>query len=188
MDKTDTLTIRLNYPGLLFAILLLGFAVGISFVMLFVLTRKDVFGPGLFDWALVILLIVFMFLFLLGSLYVLWGHIAVLFSGFRSSLAVRINRDGIYYPQRYDGLIPWALVRDIQVHNGFNGSSLWFMIDSSLPLRGYSMLDHIASNGNEQVTGFVRLLSHQYRFSAPELIQELRRLAPAQVHMSYPLN
>ena len=125
---------------------------------------------------------------MLGSLHVLWDHIAVLFSGLRPSMAVRINRQGIHYPRRHDGLIPWALVRDIQVHNGYNGRSLWFMIDPSLPLRGYSILDLIYSIGSDEVVGYVRLLSHQYSFSAPELMQELRRLAPEQVHMAYPLS
>ncbi|MBS4018024.1 MAG: hypothetical protein KGZ68_07265 [Dechloromonas sp.] len=188
MDDADTLTIRPNYPGLLMAILLLGFAAGISLVMLLALTRKDVFGPALFDWLLLIFLIVFIFLFMLGSLYVLWGHIAVLFSGLRPSMAVRLDRQGIHYPLRYDGLIPWAQVHDIQVHQGYNGMSLWFKIDPSLPLRGYSVLDHIYSIGNAQVIGYVRLLSHQYSFSAPELMQELRRLAPERVHMAYPLS
>src|SRR5690606_24761174 len=101
------------------AILLLGCAAGISLLMLFIFTSKNIlFGPEFFDWVVLICMIVFMFLIMLGSLYVLWDHVAVLFSGFRPSLAVRISRQGIHYPRRYDGLISWAHVNDIQVHNG----------------------------------------------------------------------
>lgn len=187
MDDADTLTIRPNYPGLLIGILALGFGCGSFMVLLPILIRETIFGTTLSVWVLVPLTLLIL-LMAIGCLYVLWDHIVVLFNGLRPSRAVRINRQGIYYPRRYDGLIPWAKVRDIQVHNGYNGRSLWLMIDPSLPLRGFSMLDHIYSIGNEQVIGFVRLMSHQHSFSAPELMQELRRLAPERVHMAYPLN
>lgn len=188
MEDADTLTLKPNHPGLLMATGLFGFGVFISVLVLKLLAREAFLNLQDLEWLLVSALVALLMLLLLaGCLNALWIHLRVLFGSFLPSGAVRINRQGLYFPLRYQGVIDWKWVQQIEVHHGYNGSSLWFMIDPSLPLRGYSVLDRIGHLWGGSSVGYVRLPSHQYRFSAPALWQALNRLAPASVQTAYPV-
>lgn len=188
MDDADEITIRPNYPGLLLSIGLLGVGVFLPALLLSKLLQMSSFGPELFDWVITLAAIVICVLLLLGSLVALLDSLYVLFTGLRPSLAVRISRQGIHFPERHEGVIPWHLVRDVRTHDGYNGKNIWFLLDPSLPLRGYSILDRIHNIGVEERVNYLRLQSHQYSFSAPELLQKLRGLAPEGMRMAYHLN
>lgn len=188
MDDADEISIRPNHLGLLLSIGLLGTGVFLPILLLPKLLQISSFGPELFDWVMTVAAIVGCVLLLLGSLVALLDSLYVLFTGLRPSLAVRISRQGIHFPLRHEGVIPWHLVRDVRTHDGYNGKNIWFLLDPLLPLRGYSILDRIYNIGVEERVNYLRLQSHQYCFSAPELLQKLRGLAPEGMHMAYHLN
>lgn len=188
MDDTDEIVIQPNYPGLLLTIGLLGIGVCLPALLLPKLLHDDIFGPAPSDWVFAIIAFMTLILLLLGSLLPLLDNLCVLFSGIHPSLAVRIDRQGIRFPKRHGGQIPWQQVRSVQTHNGYNGENVWILVDSSLSLRGFSVLDRIYNLGVEERVNYLRLQSHQYRFSAPQLLQKLRELAPDGVNMAYRLN
>ena len=187
MEETGEIVIGPNYLGLILAVFFWSAGVFVSILILPVLLELVVSGSVLSEILISGSLILILASLLFGSLWAVLSNLYVLLTGLHSSVSIRITGQGIYFAKYYDGLIPWAHVRDIQVHNGYNGKNVWIMLDASLVLRGYSILDRVYNMGSQERLSFLRLQSHQYRFSAPQLLRDLREIAPPGVHSAYSL-